>query len=164
MSSEGENVKISHQIVTRPFDMKRYLDSDSVPLGSKSLTEINIKRADILDKIRDFSVDKKMTPTSLMKEIMDCYSERFGKSIKKPDVFIHLIQEKNLEPLAPRLQIYVSDIVLGNLNRDGFYRTIVEGNNPDLKKTKKYLSEVLRFYWAGVADIKGVYFGYRVNP
>lgn len=164
MGSEGNGDKLSHQIVTRPYSLERYSDSDGVLLSSKSLTEIDAKRADILDQMGNFSVDKETTPTSLMKEIIDCYSERFGKSIKKPDVFIHLIQEDNLEPLAPKLQIYVSDIVLGNLNRDGFYRTVVEGKNQDLKKTKKYLSEILRFYWAGVADIKGVYFGYRVNP
>ena len=164
MSAEDENVKISHQIVTRPYSSKRYSDSDGVSFNAKSLTEIDIKRAERSDKMSNFSVDKKTTPTSLMNEIMDCYSEKFGISINKPDIFLHIIQKENLETLAPKLQIYVSDIVLGNLNRDGFYRTVVESSNPNLKKTKKYLSEVLRFYWADVVDIRGVYFGYRINP
>ncbi len=164
MSIEGKSDKVSHQIVTRPYRLERYSDSNGVLLSPKSLTEIDIKRAEILDQMSNFIVDKKTTPTSLMTEIMNSYAERFEKSIEKPDVFIHLTQEQNLEVLAPKLQIYVSDIVLGNLNRDGFYRTIIEGKNPDLKRSKKYLGEVLRFYWADVVDIKGIYFGYRVNP
>ena len=164
MNIEGKGDKVSHQIVTRPYSLERYSDLNGVPLSSKSLTEIEIKKAEILDQMNDFVVDKKTTPALLMTEIMDSYGERFEKSIEKPDVFIHLIQKQNLEVLAPKLQIYVSDIVLGNLNKDGFYRTVIEGNNPDLKRSKKYLGEVLRFYWADVVDIKGIYFGYRVNP
>lgn len=160
---EGKN-KTPHLIVTRPYSTIGFLDSDGTPLNLKPLTEIEIKKGDILGQISNFSVDKDTTSLSLIKEIMDCYSEIFGDCVKKPDVFLHLIQKENLEPLAPRLQIYVSDMVLGNLNRDGFYRTIFDSENPDLKKTKKYVGEVLRLYWADVVEIKGAYYGYRVDP
>jgi hypothetical protein len=164
MNIEGNGDKVSHKIVTRPYSLERYSDPNGVLLSTKPLIEIDIKRAEILDQMNNFIIDKKTTPTSLITEIMNSYGEKFGKSIEKPDVFIHLTQEENLEVLAPKLQIYVSDIVLGNLNRDGFYRTIIEGKNQDLKRSKKYLSEILRFYWADVVDIKGIYFGYRVDP
>jgi hypothetical protein len=159
----AENDKISHQIVTRPYTPERYAGANGKPLSIKPLTEIEVKKADILGKIENFSVNIKTTPTSLIKTLMDSYKERFGDSIEKPNIFLHLIQNKSSEPLAPRLQIYVSDVSLGHLNIDGFYRTVVDGGDIDFKKTRKYLKDILGLYWSGVVDIKGAYFGYRVD-
>jgi len=164
MSAEGERNKTSHQIVTRPYSPERYSDSDGRPLVSKPLIEVDIKKADILDQMENFVLDKKTTPATLTEDVMNFYREKFGTSQIKPDIFFHIIQMENLEKLAPKLQVYVSDMVLGNLNRDGLYRTVFDSQNSDIKKTKKYIGDVLRLYWAGVINIKGVYFGYRVDP
>lgn len=59
MSIEGKSDKVSHQIVTRPYRLERYSDSNGVLLSPKSLTEIDIKRAEILDQMSNFIVDKK---------------------------------------------------------------------------------------------------------
>lgn len=65
--------------------------------------------------------------------------------------------------MAPKVQIFRSDVVLGNLNRDGFYRTVIEGKEIDYKKSKRYISEILRLRAGGVLDVRGIYSGYIVN-
>lgn len=149
-----------HQVVIRPYNPKRF------KVGEGLVGEIIVSRVNLENKFGDlaFLDDYKATPSVVTRKLFDDYREVFGDSSgKNPNIFFHLVQKYNPEKLAPKVQIFRSDVVLGNLNRDGFYRTVIEGKGMDYKKSKKYISEILRLQAGGVLDVRGIYSGYIVN-
>ena len=100
----------------------------------------------------------------MAKQVIELYEGELGNIGAIPDMFLHLRQIFNIEPLAPKVTIHRPDILLGNLNRDGFLRPIIVGEEGiNYKRLKKDMYEVIRLSRAGVLEVGNFYLGYRIN-
>ncbi|HPD44965.1 MAG TPA: hypothetical protein PK131_02205 [Candidatus Woesebacteria bacterium] len=149
---------MTEQIVTRPYV------PNSVPTIGIEVQSVNLNKKEFLD-LNSLDLNN-LKPGELTQIILDQYQQQFGLTDKKPNIYFHLCQKKpdnNENTRSPSLQIFTSDVRLGNLNREGFYRLVVDGRQNDNAKTKKRLKEILRYLRGGVVEIRGIYAGEKIK-
>lgn len=148
---------MNHEIVARPYSAIRFLSDPSI-------TEVAPSRVDIFKNFWVLQIDNETIPSNLAKQVIELYEGELGNIGAIPDMFLHLRQIFNIEPLAPKVTIHRPDILLGNLNRDGFLRPIIVGEEGiNYKRLKKDMYEVIRLSRAGVLEVGNLYLGYRIN-
>lgn len=149
------------EIVTRPYDARRFTTQDGQPLSLVAPTEIEVRRVELED-IPFISFEEPIeqyNPSELTSNLIDKYNQKFGQDENRPNIYAHIKKMDNCDPVIPppSLQIFTSDVNLGNLKRDGFYRMIIEGSNLDQKKIKKGIKEITRLTRARVISVIGIF-------
>lgn len=144
-----------HEIVTRPYSMASFNGKEVGIIPSRVM---------IVSDLGKFDIGLSETKSVLAKKIIDLYGKRVSIfESEVPDMFLYLKQVLNSERLAPKVQIYNTDVMLENL-KNGFLRSIIVGNEGvNYRRLKKDMYEVTRLSQSGVLEVGNLYLGYRIN-
>ncbi|MCW1949221.1 MAG: hypothetical protein KIH89_002110 [Candidatus Shapirobacteria bacterium] len=148
------NEKCVHQVVTKPYSPERF--------NSGVFIEPKVSDIEITGVFFETSfLVGSMSKSNLTQLLIDLYNEKYRLVDNKPNIFFHLSSiKKETDEVSQSLQYFTSDVRFGNLNSDGFYRTVIDGKQIDYSRSKRYIGEILRLYRRDVVDIKGIYSGY----
>ncbi len=139
-------------IVTRFSDPARF-SPDGQVVDTRAI------RAEIEDTpFYEFNPDEQ--PSDAAQAIWESYKERSAVSPSLRAYAKCLRLGEDGTDITPHLQVFVGDVLLGNLNREGFLRQIVNPDLPEeenLKRIKGRVKELKRYSSSGVISVRGYF-------